>query len=99
MNYLLDGYYEYNFNQPTGRANNLRAYDVLSNVFSINQADFIFDLDPDVAAHRSMVFASTCNSVRPRRHCKETPRTSHVRRFIAISSKRTAPMWFRLAMA
>jgi len=56
MNYLLDGYYEYNFNQPTGRANNLRAYDVLSNVFSINQADFIFDLDPDLAAHRRYGF-------------------------------------------
>ncbi len=56
MNYLFDGYYEYNFNQPTGRANNLRAYDVLSNVFSINQADLVFDLDPDLAAHRRYGF-------------------------------------------
>jgi hypothetical protein len=56
LNYLFDGYYEYNFNQPTGRANNLRAYDVLSNVFSINQADFIFDLEPDLAAHRRYGF-------------------------------------------
>jgi hypothetical protein len=52
LNFLLDGYYEYNFNNPPGRANDLRAYDVLSNVFSINQADLIFDLDPDVAARR-----------------------------------------------
>ena len=56
MNYLFDGYYEYNFNQPTGRANNLRAYDVLSNVFSINQADLVFDLEPDLAAHRRYGF-------------------------------------------
>jgi len=56
LNYALDGYYEYNFNQPTGRANNLRAYDVLSNVFSINQADLIFDLEPDLAAHRRYGF-------------------------------------------
>jgi hypothetical protein len=52
LNYMVDGYYEYNFNRPPGRANDLRAYDVLSNVFSINQADVIFALDPDVAARR-----------------------------------------------
>jgi hypothetical protein len=56
LNYYFDGYYEYNFNTPTGRVNNLRAYDVLSDVFGINQADFIFDLDPDLAAHRRYGF-------------------------------------------
>ncbi len=56
LNYTFDGYYEYNFNDPTGRVNDLRAYDVLSNVFSINQADFIFDLDPDLAAQRRYGF-------------------------------------------
>ena len=56
LNYYFDGYYEGNFNNPTGRVNDLRAYDVLSNVFSINQADFIFDLDPDLAAHRRYGF-------------------------------------------
>jgi hypothetical protein len=52
INYMLDGYYEYNFNRPPGRANDLRAYDVLGNVFSINQADLVFALDPDVTAKR-----------------------------------------------
>lgn len=52
LNYLLDGYYEYNFNHPPGGANDLRAYDVLSNAFSINQADIVFALDPDVTAKR-----------------------------------------------
>jgi len=56
LNYTFDGYYEYNFNDPTGRVNDLRAYDVLSNVFSINQADLIFDLDPDLAAQRRYGF-------------------------------------------
>jgi hypothetical protein len=56
LNYTFDGYYEYNFNDPTGRVNDLRAYDVLSNVFSINQADFIFDLDPDLTVHRRYGF-------------------------------------------
>jgi Putative beta-barrel porin-2, OmpL-like. bbp2 len=52
INYMLDGYYEYNFNRPIGRVNDLRAYDVLSNVFSINQADVVFALDPDLSVHR-----------------------------------------------
>lgn len=52
LNYAFDGYYDYDFNHPIGRVQYLRAFDVLSNVFSINQADVIFDLDPDVAAGR-----------------------------------------------
>jgi hypothetical protein len=52
INLGLDGYYAYNVNQPVGRVNNLRAYDVLSNEFSLNQASVIFDHAPDVAAGR-----------------------------------------------
>ena len=52
LNYMFDGYYEYDFNHPIGRIQYLRAYDVLSNAFSINQADVMFDLDPDVAEGR-----------------------------------------------
>jgi len=52
INIGLDGYYEYNFNAPIGRVNLLRAYDVLSNSFSLNQASVIFDHPPDVAAGR-----------------------------------------------
>jgi len=52
LNYTFDGYYDYDLNHPIGRVQYLRAYDVLSNSFSINQADVIFDLDPDVAAGR-----------------------------------------------
>jgi hypothetical protein len=49
INFFLDAYYGYNFNQPIGRVNLLRAYDVLSNAFSINQAGAIFEnaADPD----------------------------------------------------
>ena len=48
----LDSYYAYNFNHPVGRVNLLRAYDVLSNNFSINQASILFEHAPDVSAGR-----------------------------------------------
>jgi len=50
LNFAFDGYYAYNFNHPYGRVNLLRAYDVLSNVFSLNQASVIFEHAPDAAA-------------------------------------------------
>ncbi|MGC2637603.1 MAG: outer membrane beta-barrel protein, partial [Acidobacteriaceae bacterium] len=56
LDYYFDGYYEYNFNAPIGRVNDLRPYDVLSNTFSLNQADFIFDLEPDLDTHRRYGF-------------------------------------------
>jgi Putative beta-barrel porin-2, OmpL-like. bbp2 len=56
LNYTFDGYYEYNFNHPYDPVNLLRAYDVSSNSFSINQAAAIFDLEPDLAAQRRYGF-------------------------------------------
>lgn len=50
LSFYLDTYYEYNFNQPIGRVNLLRAYDILSNAFSINQADAIIENAADPAA-------------------------------------------------
>jgi hypothetical protein len=41
--FALDGYYEYNFNNPIGNVNLLRAYDVTSNSFNINQADIVVE--------------------------------------------------------
>src|SRR6202789_3446829 len=52
LNYLFAGYYDYDFEHPIGRVQYLRAYDVLSNAFSINQADVVLALDPDLAAGR-----------------------------------------------
>jgi hypothetical protein len=52
LNYDFDGYYGYDFNHPIGRVQYLRAYDILSNEFSINQAGIVLDLDPDVANGR-----------------------------------------------
>jgi hypothetical protein len=49
INGYLDGYYEYNTNDPIGRVNYLRAYDVSSNSFSLNQADLIVESAPDPA--------------------------------------------------
>jgi hypothetical protein len=50
----LDGYYGWNFNNPIGRVNLLRAYDVSSNAFSLNQANLIFKQDPDLSAGRPL---------------------------------------------
>jgi hypothetical protein len=52
VNFLVDGYYAYNFNDPIGRVNLLRAYDVSSNAFSLNQADIVFENAPDPANGR-----------------------------------------------
>lgn len=52
FNMTLDGYYAYNFNRPVGQVNLLRAYDVLSNSFSLNQATMVIERAPDVAAGR-----------------------------------------------
>jgi len=52
INLALDGYYAYNFNHPVGRVDLLRAYDVLSNEFSLNQADVVFDHPPDLDSGR-----------------------------------------------
>ena len=53
INLGIDGYYAYNFNRPVGRVNLLRAYDVLSNNFSLNQASIIFERAPDLSqGHR-----------------------------------------------
>jgi hypothetical protein len=49
INFLIDGYYSYNFNAPIGRVNRLRAYDVSSNSFSINQAALVLENAPDPA--------------------------------------------------
>lgn len=52
LNVTVDGYYGYNFNHPIGRVNSIRAYDILSNSFSLNQAAAIFELPTDVESGR-----------------------------------------------
>lgn len=48
INLTLDGYYGYNFNRPVGGINLLRAYDVTSNSFSLNQAALIIESAPNL---------------------------------------------------
>ena len=43
FNFGVDGYYAYNFNAPIGRMNQLRAYDLSSNSFSISQASIVVE--------------------------------------------------------
>ena len=52
INVGIDTYYAYNFNDPVGRVNLLRAYDVLSNNISLNQASLILELAPNVSEGR-----------------------------------------------
>ena len=47
VNFLLDGYYGFNFNKPIGRVNLLRAFDVSSDAISLNQAGIIIENAPD----------------------------------------------------
>ncbi len=43
INFGVDGYYGYNFNEPIGRVNLLRAYDVTSNSFNLNQVNLVVE--------------------------------------------------------
>jgi hypothetical protein len=52
VNVVIDGYYGYNFNRPLGGVNLLRANDVLSDSFSLNQAGMIFEQAPNVEEGR-----------------------------------------------
>ena len=49
VNFTVDTYYAYNFNDPIGRVNLLRVYDVSSNAFSLNQAAVMLENAPDPA--------------------------------------------------
>ena len=49
FNVTIDGYYSYNFNRPIGGINLLRAYDVSSNSFSLNQAAIVIENAPNLA--------------------------------------------------
>jgi hypothetical protein len=52
LNFYLDGYYGWNFNRPLGRVNLLRANDVLSDNFTLNQVGLVLERPPDVPTGR-----------------------------------------------
>lgn len=52
INGTVDAYYSFNLNRPIGRVNLLRAYDVSSESFSLNQAAIIVERAPDIKAGR-----------------------------------------------
>ncbi len=56
LNVGIDTYYGYNFNDPIGRVNLLRAYDVSSNAISLNQASLILDNQPDLTSGKRWGF-------------------------------------------
>jgi hypothetical protein len=54
LNFDFDGYYGYNFNHPLGRVNLLRANDVTSNNFTLNQVGVVVERAPDLSVHRRL---------------------------------------------
>lgn len=56
INFNVDGYYGVNFNRPYNRVSSLRAYDVSSNSFSLNQANVVIENAPNLEANRRFGF-------------------------------------------
>lgn len=52
VNLMLDGYYGYNFNRPSGAINVLRPYDPTSNSFNLAQAVVALEQAPDIEKGR-----------------------------------------------
>ena len=52
VSFYFDGYYAWNRNRPLGRENRLRAYDMLSNSFSINQTGMVVERAADPGGGR-----------------------------------------------
>ena len=90
FNLNLDAYYGFNFNNPIGRVNLLRSFDVSSNAFSLNQAGIIFDNLPDPDNGKRWGFRSICSTDRLLKHFKGVPATSPGPTSIATSSRLTA---------
>jgi hypothetical protein len=69
INFLLDGYYEYNFNRSLGRVNLLRPFDPTSNNFTLNQGAVVIERTPDPTAGRrfgvrlDLMFGQTTESL------------------------------------
>jgi len=69
LNFLLDGYYEYNFNRPVGRIDLLRPFDPGSNSFTLNQAVMMVERAPDLSQGRrfgmrlDLMFGQTTESL------------------------------------
>ena len=92
LNLMLDGYYAYNFNRPIGRVNLLRAYDVSSNSFSLNQATVVIERTPDLKLTAAMACESICSMARQRKPRREILRTSCGRRFTGLCGRYMGPM-------
>ncbi len=56
LNFSVDGYIQTNFNRPFNRTNQLRAYDVSSDSFSLNQANVVIENAPNLEQNRRFGF-------------------------------------------
>ncbi len=75
LNYMFDGYYEYDFNHPIGRIQYLRAYDVLSNA-SASIRPMLCSIWIRMSRRAGdMGCGLTCSSGRRPLHCRAIRRT------------------------
>ena len=92
INVMVDGYYEYNFNDPVGRVNVLRAYDVLQQCIQFESGGHRVRASGRRGREPTLGNAtSTCNSDRRPQRRKAVPQTSIVLTSIATSFRLTAP--------
>ncbi len=91
VSFLMDGYYGNNFNNPIGRVNRLRAYDVSSNAFSLNQAAIV-KARPILRTANAPASGWICNSARRRKPCRAMPPTNRGPTCTGTSSRRMALM-------
>jgi len=84
INLALDTYYEYNFNDPVGRVNLLRAYDVLQQRVQLESGRSRPRTCTRRRAGRRWGAGSICNSGRRPIPCRAILQTSHGRKSIEI---------------
>ena len=95
INAMLDGYYEYNTDNPIGRVNDLRAYDVSSNSFSLNQADLVLESAPDLSGGKREGFRIDLQYGQATSTLQGNPANELRPTSTETFSRPTAPMCFR----
>jgi len=95
FNASFDAYYAFNFNNPIGRVNLLRALDISSNAFSLNQADVVIENAPDPAHDKRLGLRLDLQFGQATAAMQAMLRMNRGLTSTGISSRRTAPMSYR----
>jgi hypothetical protein len=98
VNFGFDGYYAYNFNAPIGRANLLRAYNVSSNSFSLNQANVLLENAPGPDHGKRFDFRLDLQVGQAKRNSVNEPRPDIYRDIFQTYGSYAAPIDNRLTI-